>query len=492
MDIRLSMNMCKRVVNTDVSEDIILPDYYPEIRRVLCVRENLLPPAKFVSGNKIDINGVVDYTLIYVSNEGKLCSAPLSAEYSFSLPLENASEFELSEGVNIMAHSVADSSTVRVSAPRKLQVRSRIRSSVSAWGKMSCCEKTEGIEDPSTIERLSAQATCAEMLCESSDIVSVEDEYRLPSEDCRVAVADGTVVIQNSRIEGEMIRINGEAVIRMLLMCDGETRAERVVRRIPFEAETDLDGIEAAETSLLRVGGSVTELALNVEEGSVYTQADIVLEICLGQNRDVSYTADAYSTRQASSTEMRTYPLPLVLENRNASFSQSDRIELSELNFNEGAEIVDIYGSAVADEAVLEDGKYVIRGNCKYNMICLKDGEYSHCEARAPFKYELDGEREVDCFDSTVDMLNCKVRNDGEFLNLDSELALACSLMGSVDTEMLDSVSFYDELDNMGGEWTVCYVRDRESAWNIAKRYGVRESDIKGDPASDRYVIIER
>ena len=41
MDIRLSMPMCKRVVNTDISEDVILPDYYPEIRRVLCVRENM-------------------------------------------------------------------------------------------------------------------------------------------------------------------------------------------------------------------------------------------------------------------------------------------------------------------------------------------------------------------------------------------------------------------------------------------------------------------
>ena len=201
MDLRLCMPMCKRVINTDISEDIMLPDYYPEIRRVLCVRENMLPVAKFISGNKIDISGVVDYTLIYVSNDGMLCSAPLSAEYAFSVPLENVNDFELSEGVNIMAHSTADSSTVRVSGPRKLQIRSHVRSNVNAWGKMSCCESIEGIEDPASIQRLEAEGMCAEMLCENSDIVTVTDQYTLPSENARIALADSVVTIQNARMD---------------------------------------------------------------------------------------------------------------------------------------------------------------------------------------------------------------------------------------------------------------------------------------------------
>ena len=92
---RFSMLMCQRVVNSDISEDFTLPDYCPEIRRVLYVKEELPMPARFISGNKIDVNGVVDYTLVYVNHEGNVCSAPVSAEYSFSLPIDNANEFEL-------------------------------------------------------------------------------------------------------------------------------------------------------------------------------------------------------------------------------------------------------------------------------------------------------------------------------------------------------------------------------------------------------------
>ena len=491
MDLRLCMPMCKRVINTDISEDIIIPDYYPEIRRVLCVRENMLPPAKFVSGNKIDINGVVDYILIYVSANGMLCSAPLSAEYSFSVPLDNSNEFELSEGVNIMARSIAESSTVRVGGPRKLQIRSHIRSNVNAWGKMPYSESIEGIEDASSIQRLEAEGSCAEMLCENSDIVTVSDEYRLPSAESRIAVADSVAIVHSSRVEGEMIYASGEVIVGMLVITpDG--KSEKIVRKIPFEAESDLDGIDMDGENRLRINGNITELNINVEEDNVFIEANLVLEICMIQNRSIIYTCDAYSTEQTSATDMKTFSLPSVIENRSVEISQSERMALSELNFAEGSEIIDVYGSATVGEVALEEDRYVIRGNCKYNIICFKDGEYSHCEVRVPFKYECEGKEEIESFDESAQIISCKVRQDGELLGVDAELMLSYNIMCRSDTQMLEKITFFDMNEASHGEWTVCYVGNGESAWDIAKRYSVRECDIKGDPATDRYVVIER
>ena len=59
-DCRIVMPIAQRDVNTDISEDFTLPDYNPEIRKVLYLRTSILPPARFVSGNKIDVSGVVD------------------------------------------------------------------------------------------------------------------------------------------------------------------------------------------------------------------------------------------------------------------------------------------------------------------------------------------------------------------------------------------------------------------------------------------------
>ena len=488
---RICMPMCKRVVNTDISEDITLPDYYPEIRRVLCVRENMLPPAKFISGNKVDVSGVVDYNLIYVSSDGRLSSAPLSAEYSFSLPLENISEFEISDGITVLAHSTAESSSVRVSAPRKLQVRSRIRSSVSVWGKMSCAEDIQGAIDPSSIERLSDAAVCADIICESSDVVSLEAEQKLPSENCRVALAEAYVLVNGMEREGEIVRINGDVVLKMLAVCEEEELRECIIKKLPFDAETELEDAEGND-SRLRAAGSVSELTVSVEEGIASVKADIILEMCAIQNKSVNYVKDIYSLTQNSEQQTRVYELPILLENKNFSFSQSDRVELSELNFPLGAEMIDVYGGAYIDDIGFEDGKYTMRGNSRYSIICFVDGEYSNCDVRLPFEYECGGDREISCFDSCLTLNNCRAKNDGEYLNIDAEIFACCSILGSSAAEMVSRVDFYDEIEQESGVWTVCYVEKGEEPWNIAKRYRIREGDIKGDPTTDRYIMIEK
>ena len=88
--------------------------------------------------------------------------------------------------------------------------------------------------------------------------------------------------------------------------------------------------------------------------------------------------------------------------------------------------------------------------------------------------------------------MNCKVKNDGSFLNFDSEIHIACTLMGRANTEMVEQVSFGEAREANANEWTVYYVTPEDDLWNIAKRYGVKESDVKGEPKSDRYVMIER
>ena len=489
---RLNLPICKRIVNNDISQDFTLPDYYPEIRRVLYVKETMLPVAKFISGNKLDVNGVVDYSLVYVSNEGKLCSAPMTSEYAFSVGMDNIGDFEMSEGVSVMVHSEAESSTVRVISPRKLQIRSRLRSNVNAWGKKSCAEKIEGIESPVSLQRKNESGVCVDVICESSDMVSVEDEYVLPNESCRVALADSSVLIDGCKIEGDIVRVNGHIVLKMLIINDEDDSCERVSRKMDFEAESDLGGIDFTSDIYCRVDGCVTDMTLNVEEGKVLIDANLALEICMTQNKNISYTSDVYSTEQTAEVFSVEEFLPTVIENRNINFSQSERIELSELGFQKEAEIVDVSAKALVDECNSEYGRYVIKGDCRYNIICRSNGEYSVCEARAPFRYEADSEDLVDTFDVSVDVLNSRARSDGEYINLDAELCMGCTLMGREGARILQSATFGEKREQNGSEWTVYYIQDGENMWDIAKRYGVSQNEVKGNVEKDRFVLIQK
>ena len=489
---RISMPLCNKIINTDISEDYTLPDYNPEIRRVLYVKETLMVPAKFINGNKLDINGVIDYTLVYISGDMKLCSIPISSEYAFSITLDNVSDFEMSEGFTVMAHSICDGSTVRVLSPRKLQIRSHVRSNVNAWGKKACEERIEGINDPTSIQRSMQDGICSQMICENSDVVSLEDEYVLPDENYRVSLADSSVNIKECRIDGELVRINGDAIVKMTIMNEDGNNKETVIRKIPFEAESDVIGMDIDGGELCRVSGVITDLSLNVIEGKVMTEANLVLEVCMGQNAKITYTKDIYSTDQKVKTLVSKEKMPYVVLNKNFNMSQSDRVGMNEINFSDESEILDACASASVDEMISENGKFVMRGSCKYNIICQKDGDYSYCEARVPFKYEGECSGDIDSFDATVNVMNCKARKDGEYISLDGELCISCTAMGVEEVEMLDCATFGEEIEKSKNEWVVCYLQGCEDVWNIAKRHSVRPQDISGDPSKDRFVMIEK
>ena len=322
-------------------------------------------------------------------------------------------------------------------------------------------------------------------------MVTLEDEYALPFENCNVALADSSVVVDECRIEGELVRISGEVILKMLVLCEQDDGSECVTRKLRFDAESDLAGVEAAD-SLCRVSGCVTDISMSVDEGKVNTEISLVLEVCLGQNRAVSYTADVYSTSQSADTTFKAHLLPKVILNKNFHVSQSERIPIEELNFTDGAQIIDVCSSASVQDVSCEDGKIVFKGVCKYNIVTQLNGEYGYCEARAPFRCESDGQGRADTFDVCVDVMNCRARADGDFLNVDAELGLSCTVIENVEISMLDGASFGEDIRKNTGVWTVCYNQGEDTLWDIAKRYAVSCGDVKGDPAKDRFTLIER
>ncbi len=496
---RFSMPLCRRSVNTDISEDFVLPDYHPEIRRVLCVRESLQPPSKFVGGNKLDVNGNVDYTLVYVGGDGKLCTAPLTAEYSFALPLDDVGDFDFGEGVGIVVNTVCESSNVRVSAPRRLRISSKLRTDVGAYAKRICEREYEGIINADSVQYLGDEAECADILFECSDAITLEDEYTLPDADCRVVSADGTLNIASSHIDGELIRLNGDVLIKLMIASgeSGNEKCEKVVRKLPFEVECETLGVELTDARACCAKGSVTDLTLKVEEGQVAIEASIVCELLAAQNKKVSYTKDIYSTEQSVESVTRTLAVPVVLENKNVTFSQNEKLNCTELEIPANAETVDVWGNAIIDSTSLEDGKYILAGNCKYNILTKSDGEYSNTSVNIPFKYECDAgdispDTEVSALYKNAEVISARARCDGSFLSIDSEIAICCSLVCDKNVELVESAVFSEPLEDGHGELTVCYLQQGDTLWEIAKRYSVEQSKIRGDIENARFVLVER
>ncbi len=467
----LTVPLCDRTVTSEVSGDYTLPDYQPEIRRMLWVRPTVLPPAKYVGGGQVELNGTVDYELLYVGGDGGLYTVPLSAEYGVSTPLEQLNQVDPSEGVTVFATTVCEGITPRVTAPRKISLRSRMRTHLRAFGKMPMEERIGDGADPASIRRLGGEASCLVAMSGVSNMIPIGEEIAGIGEDVRVISASGTVLLNEIGPADGVVSGRGELFLKLML-CGEDGKEECMLRKIPVEGQVDLDGITSEGQCCMT--GCVSELSVSVEEGRILCEIGVLLTARGMDNRTVRYTEDLYSTEVESECDYADYTLPVLLGCANGNLSQSERIPMQELNLPESAEIVDVQGSILWDGCEQMGDKYVLTGHSRYQLLCRKESEYLVAEITLPLRYETKGRGTPPAgYDAQGEMLFCRAKVDGGMLNLDAEISIASDFLGKEEIRAVSEARFGEALDCRGNRMVVYYPTADDTPWTVAKRYHI-------------------
>ena len=95
--------MCDRSVIGEISGDFTLPDYQPEIKKLIRVSANILPATRYVGDRCAELSGNVDYYVIYTGSDNQIYCAPLTAEYKIEVPFDTAEESLLENTVGYAA-----------------------------------------------------------------------------------------------------------------------------------------------------------------------------------------------------------------------------------------------------------------------------------------------------------------------------------------------------------------------------------------------------
>ena len=351
----MTFPICRQSVRQEQSSDYTLPDYRPEIRRLLHVGTTVMPPAKYVGGGRVELDGIVEYQILYIGSDGELYSAPLTGEYSIALPMENASAVDMGEGVCVLASAHAESVTPRVTGPRKLSLRTRLLCDVAAYGKRRMEERIRGEADPESVCVMQKEALMADFSVLSGDEIVFSEEIDIPDADVRVISAEGNVMMHEATAGAGDVTMDGE--IYLSLLCaypDG--RVETLRRKRSFDARIDSDDTMAADASI-RPEGYIREMTVNVEEGKALCEMHLLPKARVIANQPLCYRSDLFSTQCPCEIEYGTYTLPVHRHTFVGNLTQSERLSLRESGVPEGATIVASFGTARLDNGEAQDGK---------------------------------------------------------------------------------------------------------------------------------------
>ena len=479
----------ERSFGSEVSGDFTLPDYYTEIRRILCVTPTVLPPARYVGDNTAEFNGVVDYTVTYVGGDGEIYSIPLSSDYSFNVPLDKV---EGAEDVSALCSIGVESVNTRVSAPRRLSIRSRIRPNVRIYAKLPSSVDCD--TDASVVGIHTRTAEIQSLVCECAASDVIEVNYVIPnvSEDVRVLRADGYVCCEQTEHTDSGVKCNAYLKLSLLVSRDDGAVIETLTGEAPIEGEIDFD--RNVSDLPVRVRGIVSEMSVNVTDQGIDCNVGVILEACVCGNDTVSYTDDIYSTENQCECDTKRMSVRKGVACGSGSFSLSERFPIDTVGMSADTQIYMALGNVTMDKCEAKGNKYVLSGNAVFTLLCRKDGDLQMNEVTAPVKYEADGAYQTDgalVFDACCQPVDIRTRIDIDSLCVDCEVYVGYDMICEDTVNAVEKVSFGAPITREESRIVVCYPSGDDTLWSVAKRYCVDRRNIVGDPEKDRFVVIE-
>ena len=116
----------------EISADYNLPDYLPDINRLLKVSAKLAESSKYLSGDMLEYDGKVKFYIIYATSDGKIKSADFDADFSGNTAVSGASG-----DCDILFEPEIASVSCRLQNPRKLTAKAKIDAAASVMCRTS-------------------------------------------------------------------------------------------------------------------------------------------------------------------------------------------------------------------------------------------------------------------------------------------------------------------------------------------------------------------
>lgn len=486
----------ERGLTVEVSGDYSLPDYQPEIKRLLRIGTNVLPPNRFAGTDGMELRGTLDYYVLYMGHDNGVYCAPLTTEYSMQAEPDAEGRGLLSAAGEPMV-CICDASTEtpvgRVTAPRRLNIRCKVKADVRLYGE--CPLEING-EGDTTLETLTESAEVGRLYWGLGETMPLQDDIILsPAEgEWRVVCAEGKVMITEAAPIPGAVNCRGEVALKLTL-CPAETESEFasdttegrtsppltvMQRKIPFSQTVEIEGVTPVCTAT--ACGYCTDISVEMEEGHLHVEMGILSEARAQKNETVSYVKDLYSTRREGTCRYATYPTERALRALNGNFTLSDSLPLAEAGIDPAAKVADVTAVAVPEglTADTSKGRCVLTGTCRCHLLLLRDGEYASADMELPFRYEFDDQNLAavgnaddasPAFDGHVSVINCRARMDGERVGVDAELAVSVRTHRTAPLTALAETDFGEEVTRRRGEYVICFPSPADTLWSVAKRY---------------------
>lgn len=471
------------ISNCEVSEEFTLPDYVPEIRKMLTVKSSALPESKYLSdkngSSTLDYSGTVTYLIIYADDDGNLCSTPLSSQYESSALLNGHPDI-------VFIDTTVDNTSLRVNAPRKLTIKTRLKSRILGYGKSTYEENVtpKSVADEMYLQRASKSVNTVEISQISMQNIRISDKLDMQGyKDAKPIWCDAVAVVTECKAQNGSVLVRGNGKVKCICQVNDTTVCLENDISIFEEIESD----KCKEGDLVSVNPRCVSLSisneLNENESQLFYDLNIEIEGAAYSNNQEYVTEDIYSTKCDTDVNYKIIDTYSAVKCQNASFTVSESLKRKN---NDKIEIVEIIATPVYEKAEMKVSKSQFTGKLDIVVIGVNqkddEKEYVYESYELPIKYEADLKSNNEEVISRCSFMVGKIsgKYDEERFLVNSEIFVSYDTVEKSKHKVVDTAILKKdkEIKSDLACVRVCFPTESDTLWEIAKKYHTTVSKI--------------
>lgn len=463
-----------------IDTDFSLPDYCPDIVRLLKCRIMPRLASKNLAGDTLTVDGAAVATLIYADENNKIRS------YEHEVPFQKAITVGSIETYNNISVNVnCDYMNSRAITSRRVELHGVLSLKTKIFGTVSTDILTDIDCDGVQIKSGSCPATNPIGFAEKTVVIEEELELGRGGSAIRSVIrSDARAVIDESKIMGGKAVIKGDIIVNALY-CTEEDTVGLYENSVPFHQMVDID--VQGDDCVCNADADIMDCSLKPrtnlsgEAKSFALECKLCFSVTASCENDIPVLYDAFGTQQNVELETATLNFKKLSERVNERHLCKKTLEFSENSFGT---VIDLWCENKVGQVKVTDGTLSVGGTSTICLLCCDaDGVPQYYERGVDFEYRK--ELDTDCGGMTADASIETVSSAYTILGNDRleariELSINAAVYSVRTKRVITGVNVTDSNDETKkrAPIMVYYAHSGEELWDIAKRYKACCCDI--------------
>lgn len=481
------------VTEQPVDADVTLPDYCPDIERILRCSLSPCVFTRNISGTQLFVEGEAKISILYIDSVK-------SAIRCFSYQMPWSAQLPLKTETNSCAAILSCKTeyiNCRALSPRKLS----FHGAFSLYAKVLCRQTTEVCrydeKDDLQTKRESVRVSSLCCLCEER--FSCTEDIPLSDRPSIEAVLSSRIRVKTKEekcMDGKlMLSMQGD--LEVMYLCDlDKGEIEHLSYSFPLSRMIDCEGL--TENSVCDTDISVQSYDLSVSRDALSDGSLLSLELKLCacvkgfEEQETEGMIDAYSTSGGVELSRETLSMPqdLCVER----FSRVEKYTLSLENEKIG-EVLDIGVESASACVIPGENAQKLLTKLRLSLLLKNTDGEPFCIERSP-EFECAPEtnlkQKADDVCVKVDSVSYRIV-DEKTLELRMELSYRITTSDFYRKSLICGINRCENsVSEPCDSALVLYFADKgESVWEIAKNYATRVDDLKEENALEDEILSE-